>query len=54
MSEAAQELALLRGLDIKDLEGDEAKTHRPTSTSSTSMDRFLKKLPSNVIRDGEF
>lgn len=53
MSEAAQELALLRGLDIKDLEGDEAKTHRPTSTSSTSMDRFLKKLPSNVIRDGK-
>jgi len=50
MSEAAQELALLRGMDIKDC--DQAGT-QTTNTSSKSMERFLKKLPSNVIRDGK-
>lgn len=53
MSEAGQELAMLRGLDINDIQGEEPQTHTSSNTSSKSMERFLKKLPSNVIRDGK-
>ena len=50
ISESAQELAMIRG--IKVASSAESKAASNPLTHSSSTERFLKKLPSNVIRNG--